>query len=107
MKVFHSHFPFTVICLLHMATLGATPLPQAQPVHIEIRHGYGASRLMYFWLTDLYTKEERKVKSEFIGGDTEVLDFELYHPLYAEIIPSGNQKQHHHPSGKEWKGSIV
>lgn len=75
-----------------MATLGATPLPQAQPVHIEIRHGYGASRLMYFWLTDLYTKEERKVKSEFIGGDTEVLDFELYHPLYAEIIPSGNQK---------------
>ena len=46
---------------------------------------------MYFWLTDLYTKEERKVRSEARREGVAVLDFNLYHPLYAEIIPSGNQ----------------
>ena len=47
---------------------------------------------MYFWLTDLYTKEERKVKSEFQGDGVVTLDFELYHPLYDEIVPSGNRR---------------
>lgn len=80
------------ICLLQTATLFAVPLPQAKPVHIEVRHEWGGSHIMYFWLTDLYTKEERKVKSEYRGNGTEVLDFELYHPLYDELVVGGSRR---------------
>ena len=46
---------------------------------------------MYFWLTNLYTKEEQKVKSEFLRDGVVAFDFCLYHPLYDEIVPSGNR----------------
>ena len=80
------------ICLLQRATLFAVPLPQSKPVHIEVRHSWGGSHIMYFWLTDLYTKEEKKVKSEFRGSGVEVLDFDLYHPLYDELMVGGSRR---------------
>ena len=79
-------------CCLQAVCLSAAPLPQSKPVHIEVRHPWGMGRLMYFWLTDLYTKEERKVRSEAGGQGVAVLDFDLYHPLYEEIIPSSNRR---------------
>ncbi|MDE7118037.1 MAG: hypothetical protein K2O61_05275, partial [Bacteroidaceae bacterium] len=74
---------------LQVGWLRAAPLPQPKPVHIEVR---GWNRLMYFWLTDLYTKEEQKVKSEFLRDGVVAFDFCLYHPLYDEIVPSGNRR---------------
>lgn len=74
---------------LQVGELCAAPLPQSKPVHIEVR---GWDRLMYFWLTDLYTKEEQKVKSEFLHNGAVAFDFHLYHPLYDEIVPSGNRR---------------
>lgn len=79
------------ICLLQKATLFAVPLPQSKPVHIEVRHAWGGSHLMYFWLTDLYTKEEKKVRSEYRGNGVEVLSFALYHPLYDELVVGGSR----------------
>lgn len=70
----------------------AMPLPQSKPVRIEVRHQWEVGRLMYFWLTDLYTKEEKKVRSDARAKGVSVLDFELYHPLYGEIIPGSNQR---------------
>lgn len=92
MRVLHSYILCFFLCFLLGTALCAAPLPKAKPVHIEVRHEYGTNRLMYFWLTNLYTKEEQKVKSEFMGNGVVVLDFELYYPLYDELIPSGNQR---------------
>ena len=72
--------------------MNAVPLPQSKPVHIEVRHHWDMSRMMYFWLTDLYTKEEKKIRSAPGGQGVSVLDFDLYHPLYGEIIPASNQR---------------
>jgi hypothetical protein len=47
---------------------------------------------MYFWLTDLYTKEEKKVRSEYRGSGVEVLNFDLYHPLYDELVVGGSRR---------------
>lgn len=80
------------VCCWQAVCVCGAPLPQSKPVHIEVRHHWGMGRLMYFWLTDLYTKEERKVRSETGGQGVTVLDFDLYHPLYEEIIPSSNQR---------------
>lgn len=77
---------------LPSCVLNAASLPPSKPVHIEVRHEWGYDRLMYFWLTDLYTKEERKVKSEFLRDGVVTFDFTLYHPLYDEIIPGGNRR---------------
>lgn len=85
----------TFSVLLHVACVvgaWAVSLPSSKPVHIEVRHPWGSGRLMYFWLTDLYTKKERKVTREARGEDVAVFDFQLYHPLYGEIVPSGNQR---------------
>lgn len=83
-----------LFAILHVTCIvgaWAVSPPPSKPVHIEVRHPWSRGRLMYFWLTDLYTKEERKVRSEARREGVAVLDFKLYHPLYAEIIPSGNQ----------------
>ena len=79
-----------VACCMQTLQGWAAPLPQSKPVHIEVRHQWDVGRLMYFWLTDLYTKEEKKVRSEVRGEGVVALDFNLYHPLYDEILPSGN-----------------
>lgn len=73
-------------CWLLAAVGCAAPLPQSKGVHIEVRHEWNYDRLMYFWLTDLYTKEERKVKSEVLRNGAVTLDFSLYHPLYDELV---------------------
>ena len=78
------------LLLLSAVASEAAPLPPSRNVHIEVRHPFGSSRLMYFWQTDLYTKVERKVKSEFGGDGVAILDFTLYHPLYDEIIVGSN-----------------
>ena len=80
------------VCLLQACRIGANPLPPSWPVYIEVRHHYGHSHLVYFWLTDLYAKEERKVKSEFVRDGVEVLNFDLYHPLYDELIVGSNSR---------------
>ena len=87
------------ILLLCWAILGlwgmklcATPLPQSKPTHIEVRHEWTSGRLIYFWLTDIYTKEEQKIRSEIHEQGVATLDFNLYHPLYNEIIPANNQR---------------
>lgn len=84
-----------VVCLLQTAFLWATSLPKARPVHIEVRFEptrYLTNRYMYFWLIDLYTKEEKKIGSEFLSNGVQTIDFELYHPLYDELIPSSNAR---------------
>lgn len=92
MNTFYSNLLCTFLCMLCATASHAQSLPLAKPVHIEVRHPYGANRLMYFWLTDLYTKEEKKVKSQFLRDGVVVLDFELYHPLYDAIIPASNRR---------------
>ena len=86
---------WVAVGLLWAMALPAWALPKPRPVRIEVRHQMGFNRLMYFWLTDLYTKEERKVRSEYGSADDdpmEVLDFELYHPLYGEIVAGSNRR---------------
>ncbi|MDO5482581.1 MAG: hypothetical protein Q4F47_06055 [Bacteroidaceae bacterium] len=87
------------ILLLCWAILGlwgmklcAMPLPQSKPTHIEVRHEWTSGRLIYFWLTDIYTKEEQKIRSEIHEQGVATLDFNLYHPLYDEMIPANNQR---------------
>ena len=77
---------------LPACVMNASSPPPSKPVHIEVRHEWGYDRLMYFWLTDLYLKEERKVKSEFLRDGAATLDFTLYHPLYDEIVVGGNRR---------------
>ena len=36
-----------LLCCLSAATLHATPVPEAKPVHIEVRHGWGSDRLIH------------------------------------------------------------
>lgn len=92
MRVLRYHIILSVaVGLLSVLPLRAVPLPPSKPVHIEVVHDGNHSWMMYFWLTDLYTKGERKVKSEYWGNGTEVLDFELYHPLYDEIVMGSNR----------------
>ncbi|MBR1666725.1 MAG: hypothetical protein IJ693_00455 [Bacteroidaceae bacterium] len=79
------------VCMRTTSML-ATSLPPSKPVHIEVRYRSGINRLLYFWMTDLYRKEERKVKSEFRGNGVASLDFELYHPLYDEIVSGSNRR---------------
>ena len=94
-----NHLRLYIVCVVIsllsvMAAHAATP-PQPRPVRIEVRHQMGYNRLMYFWLTDLYTKEERKVRSEYGSANDDqmaVLDFELYHPLYGEIVAGSNRR---------------
>lgn len=82
-----------VLVILHFtSSVCASPLPPSKSVHIEVRHHWGMERLIYFWLTDLYTKEEKKVKSQYLRQGAVALDFTLYHPLYDELIPSHNQR---------------
>ena len=81
-----------IACWWQVTNVCAMPLPASKPVCIEVRHHWGMGRLMYFWLTDLYTREERKVKGEYVDDNVVVFHFDLYHPLYEEIIPSGNQR---------------
>lgn len=76
---------------LQTCWLCAAPLPPSKPVHIAVR-GWGRPMPMYFWLTDLYTKEEQRVKSEFLRNGVVAFDFQLYYPLYDEIAPSGNRR---------------
>jgi hypothetical protein len=100
MKELHAHMKdvrckmaivFATLCFVYVAQMHAVPLPQSKPVHIEVRHPWESGRMMYFWLTDLYTKEEKKVKAEFVRSGVVAFDFLLYHPLYDEIIPSGRR----------------
>lgn len=84
-----------VVCLLQTAFLWATSQPKARPVHIEVRFEptrFLTNRYMHFWLIDLYTKEEKKVGSEFLSNGVQTIDFELYHPLYDELLPGGNAR---------------
>lgn len=89
-KLPYIHLMCWIICHLGGIKLCATPLPQSKPVHIEVRHEWPSGRLLYFWLTDIYTKKEQKIRSEIHDKETITLDFKLYHPLYAEIIPASN-----------------
>lgn len=87
-----------LILLTNMNILSAAKLPESKPVYIELRYGSAtnyrswASTHTYFWFTDTYTKEERKICSEYIGGNNLCLEFDLYHPLYDEVIATGNKR---------------
>lgn len=87
MKQWIIHSVCMVACLWCAATALSAPLPEAKPVHIEVKcdpkaAGLTSNRHMEFWLTDLYTGEEKRIRSEYVGNGTDVLDFQLYHPLY-------------------------
>ena len=87
-------YPYLLIVCWLLTSMGyAVPLPPSKPVHIEVRHdATSISPYIYFWLTDLYTKEEKKIGSKAMGKGVVALDFELYHPLYDELIPAGNRR---------------
>ena len=92
--LFHArtYLYMVIACWWQVTSVCAMPLQVSKPVCIEVSHHWGMGRLMYFWLTDLYTREERKVKGEYVDDNVVVFHFDLYHPLYEEIIPSGNQR---------------
>lgn len=84
-----------MLCLLQASSLWSASRPTARPVHIEVRFEpsrYLTNRYMYFRLIDLYTREEKKIGSEFWSDGVQTIDFELYHPLYDELIPSSNYR---------------
>lgn len=91
MKTLRTYWVCVLACSMWGMTAHAAAPPPSKPVRIEVRHQWGVGRLMYFWLTDLYTKGEKKVRSEVMGQGVAVLDFELYHPLYGEIDPGGRR----------------
>src|SRR5574344_1610971 len=85
----HLYILMLLFCLSHTVCANIIYRPKAIPTHIEVRFEsktvYNIQKFMYFWYTDMYTKEECRIASVVNNYNTSTLDFKLYHPLYDEL----------------------
>ena len=98
---------FCICCFLvgGAADVFASVISKGKNVHIELIYdveakndAMGGTRYFdvvpysYFYYTDIYSGEERKIGSEAYGDRSTAFDFELNRPLYGEIVPGSTSR---------------
>lgn len=87
---------FIAICIVSMS-VSANPLPAKRHTQIVLKYSRQGdsdaypSRSYHIHIRDPYYKKVEKINSEHVYGNVAALDFDLYHPMYDEIV-DGNRR---------------